>query len=144
MVQPEDAERSILLACFADEDHALPAVGVGIRLASWGWRVVEMGARTPPEALQHAVEELHPDAVGLSCTVAPPRARAVELLDAYAAACGSTPWLVGGEAAQQLAPLVQSRGGAITGGDATAVRRALEHALASRTRVGSRNLPRPS
>ena len=56
--------------------------------------------------------------VGLSVTILPAPARARELLDEYAAACGQTPWLVGGGAAATLSSWILARGGRVVGSDA--------------------------
>ena len=107
----EGDARIALVGCFADEEHALALHILGVHLASWGWRVVVLGARTPPPAIRHAVASLVPGIVALSVTVAPTGHRARELVDAYADACGSVPWLVGGHGAAQLAEFVNARGG---------------------------------
>lgn len=109
--QPAESERLALLACFADEVHASPLYGVGLRLVSWGYRVVTLGALTPPAALGPAVKRLQPTVVGLSATTTPPRARARELAEGYALACGQVPWVVGGRAAADLSELIGEFGG---------------------------------
>lgn len=109
--QPEVPERTAVLACFADEEHAVPLYGVALRFTDWGFRTVVLGARTPPHAIRHAVAEVHPDVVGLSLTIVPPAYRVRELIDGYAEACGKTPWLVGGAGAEKVRDLVEARGG---------------------------------
>lgn len=111
LVQPERARRQVVLACFADEEHTGPLYGVGLRLATWGVKSIVLGARTPPEAVRHMIDELRPDIVGLSATVVPPPERLHALLDGYAAACGSTPWMVGGIAAEAMREPLTARGG---------------------------------
>lgn len=113
LVEREDAERSVVLACFADEDHEFPSYGVALHMASWGYRLVRLGARTPPPAVQHAVEELDPALVALSCTITPTPHRARELVEGYARACGDTPWVVGGESAASLSEVIQAHGGTV-------------------------------
>lgn len=125
LVQPTAAPRTALLACFADEAHDLPLLGVAFRLASWGYRCVVLGARTPPEALGHAVAELQPDLVGLSLTVAPPAARFDELVRDYAGAVGDTPWVVGGLGSQAHVEQLQASGAIVFTGDPEALRRSL-------------------
>jgi MerR family transcriptional regulator, light-induced transcriptional regulator len=112
LVQPQTSRR-VVLACFADEEHSYPLYGVALHLASWGLGVVLLGARTPPDAIAHAVRALEPVLVGLSVTVAPPRAEARALVESYASACGDLPWIVGGGAAPQLRALIEGRGGAV-------------------------------
>jgi DNA-binding transcriptional MerR regulator len=111
LVQPERARRQVVLACFADEEHTGPLYGVGLRLATWGVKSIVLGARTPPEAVRHMIDELRPDLIGLSATVVPPTERLHALLDGYAAACGSTPWMVGGIAAEAMREPLEARGG---------------------------------
>jgi DNA-binding transcriptional MerR regulator/methylmalonyl-CoA mutase cobalamin-binding subunit len=114
LVQPESDARLVVLACFADEQHSFPLQALAVHVASWGFRVVMLGASTPPAAIKHAVKELRPKLVGLSCTVAPAGHRARELVEAYADAVGDTPWLVGGSAARELSRFVVARGGHVT------------------------------
>lgn len=102
LVQPRRPRHRVVLACFADEEHTGPLYGVALRLAGADIQALVLGARTPPEAVRRAVDVLRPDLVGLSLTVAPPAARARTLVHDYAAACGTTPWLVGGRAAPAL------------------------------------------
>jgi methanogenic corrinoid protein MtbC1 len=103
------------VACFADEDHALPLYGVAFGFIQWGLRPIVLGARTPPSAIRHAVESIQPALVGLSVTVTPPAYRARELVDAYAEACGAVPWIVGGPAAEDLRDFVEASGGMVVG-----------------------------
>ena len=109
--QPEAPDRTIVLACFADEEHAVPLYGVALRFTEWNFRTVMLGARTPPHAIRHAVAEVHPDLVGLSLTIMPPAYRVRELIDGYGDACGKTPWLVGGPGAEKVRDLIEARGG---------------------------------
>jgi methanogenic corrinoid protein MtbC1 len=102
-----------IFACFAEEDHELGLLGVALRVAEWGIRPIFLGARTPPSAIRSALEALSPAFVGLSTTVAPARARARELVEEYAAACGSVPWFVGGAGAPSIADLVTKHGGQV-------------------------------
>jgi DNA-binding transcriptional MerR regulator len=113
LVQPVDGARKALLACFADEEHTMPLYGVAFRFVEWGFKTVVLGAKTPPGAIRHAVEEIRPSMVGLSCTLAPPGYRARELIDQYADAAARTPWLVGGADVGKLRPLVEARGGIV-------------------------------
>lgn len=113
LVLPPDAERTVVLACFAEEEHVLPLYGVAFRVASWGMRPVLLGSRTPPPALEAVRVALEPDLIGLSVTLAPPPYQARELVRAYAAAAGKTPWLVGGLGAGELATLVEEAGGIV-------------------------------
>lgn len=129
VVQPTGDLPLIVLACFAEEDHELGMHGVAIRLASWGIRSVDLGARVPPTALGDAVRRLSPQAVGLSLTIAHDIARARALVDEYAEACDGTPWLVGGAASGAVAARVLQRGGIVIEGDLVASKTVIEQAL---------------
>ena len=137
--QPTEAERRAVLACFADEDHGLGLYGVALRFASWGLRVVNLGARTPPSAVGSVVQALAPDLVGLSCSVAPEPARARELIDAYADACRTTAWIVGGPGAAGMERLIEARGGIYVDRDLSEARAEIERAIASRHRARKRS-----
>ena len=112
LVRPTGS-RTALLACFADEEHSLATTGAALHLAYAGARVVDLGARTPPEAIADAVGMMKPDLVVLSVTIAPPRARAAALIDAYGRACAAVPWVVGGASAASLEKLVTRAGGRV-------------------------------
>ena len=132
--QPADGSRRVVLACFADEDHQLALQGVALRFASWGFRTVMIGARTPPAALGRMVKALAPDVVALSATIAPAPPRARELVDAYADACGHVPWIVGGQAAEGMRAWVEARGGLVCEAAGAELRKRIERALAERRR----------
>lgn len=125
-----DAGRTALLCCFAEEEHLLPAIGAALRIASWGFRPIVLGARTPPSALASGVRGAQPDLVGLSVTVPPEPAKARELVDAYADACGNVPWIVGGEGAPPLRSFVEARGGMVVEGSPDGDRAGIERFLA--------------
>lgn len=133
LLQPDGSGRTALLACFGHEEHVLPLLGAAFRFTSWGFRVVNLGARTPPWALKDAVVGVRPDVVALSCTVPPAPEEAEAVVLAYAEACGDVPWVVGGRAADELGPLVTRAGGLVASADdPAAVRRHLQVAMASR------------
>lgn len=138
LIQHEDAERTAVIACFADDTHSLPLYGFALHLAAWGYRVVRLGTRTPPHAIRQAVEEIDPTIVGLSVTVTPPPHRARELVEEYAAACGDTPWVVGGAAAPELSELIEQHDGTVIEGyEPRAIRRTVD-ALATKGRKRKR------
>lgn len=125
LVRLSSAARSsttVLLASFADDDHELGLLGLAVHIGTWGLRPVVLGARTPPGALRNAVESVNPAVVGLSLTLPPDAARARELVDDYANACGHTPWIVGGAAVKSVADLVRARGGRIDPGTMESLR----------------------
>jgi DNA-binding transcriptional MerR regulator len=138
LAQPADATRRIALACFADEDHVLGLYGVGLRFASWGYRTLMLGARTPPPAIARVVDSLAPEVVGLSVSIPPPPPRARELVDAYADACRTTAWVVGGEGAEGMRAWIEDRGGICAGKDLAGARQTIERLVASKRRRPSR------
>jgi methanogenic corrinoid protein MtbC1 len=135
--QPAEASRRAALACFADEDHILGLYGMALRFASWGFRTVMIGARTPPAAIARIVSTLNPSVVALSVTIPPAPPRARELIDAYADACQSTPWVVGGHGAGALSSWIEPRGGLVSAGDGTDVRKTLDRLLLQKKRRGN-------
>ncbi|MEM6294652.1 MAG: MerR family transcriptional regulator [Myxococcota bacterium] len=139
LLQPGPGSRRVLLACFAEDEHSLPLYGIALHLAQAAFRTVMLGARTPPAAIRQSVQKLEPACVGLSVTIVPPPHRARELVDAYADACGATPWVVGGQGAAALESLITERGGVVV--PATDVRqtiRTIESTIARRRRRGSK------
>jgi DNA-binding transcriptional MerR regulator/methylmalonyl-CoA mutase cobalamin-binding subunit len=132
LTQPLDTSRRVALACFADEEHSIGLYGVAMRFASWGFRTMILGARTPPAAVGRVVETLEPDVVALSASVALPPPRARELVDAYADACRGVVWTVGGAASEGMKAWVEARGGLAWDGDMSELRRRVERALAGR------------
>ncbi|MCA9719972.1 MAG: MerR family transcriptional regulator [Myxococcales bacterium] len=110
LVQPTEDARKAVLACFAEETHELPLLGIALRLCSWGFRTIILGARTPPSALRHATAELRPDLVGLSLTITPPPHEARTLIGDYAVACSDTPWIVGGKGTLALREQLERAG----------------------------------
>ena len=106
----------VVLACFADEEHALPLYAAAFRFVEWGYRPHVLGARTPPAGLGAAVRELEPSFVGLSLTIAPPQQQARELVDQYAAELLGRAWGVGGAGAADVRSLVESKGGHVLSG----------------------------
>jgi DNA-binding transcriptional MerR regulator/methylmalonyl-CoA mutase cobalamin-binding subunit len=135
LMQPPPGARRVLLACFAEDEHTLPLYGIALHLVQASFRTVMLGSRTPPAAIRQTVQKLKPACVGLSVTMPPPPHRARELVDAYADACGDTPWVVGGQAARDLEPLVEARGGSVVPhDDVRQAIRSIESSIARRRR----------
>jgi MerR family transcriptional regulator, light-induced transcriptional regulator len=105
-----------LLACIEAESHVLGLLGAALRFASSGARVVMLGAVTPPSAIADAVGTMSPRVVGLSVATTPKNPR--PLFAAYAKACGSTPWVVGGAAVKSVEDAVLDAGGLVASGAA--------------------------
>lgn len=114
LIQPSGSARQIVLGSFVEDEHTMPLYGIALHLAGAGFRIVMLGARTPPGAIRQAVRELQPACVGLSCTLEPPMHKARELIDAYADACQGVPWVVGGRAASKLRDFIEARGGVVS------------------------------
>lgn len=106
-----------LLACIETETHVLGLLGAALRFASSGARVVMLGAVTPPSAIADAVASIDPRVVGLSVATTPKHPR--PLFQAYAKACGTTPWVVGGAAVKSVEEDVLAAGGIVAHGSAT-------------------------
>jgi DNA-binding transcriptional MerR regulator/methylmalonyl-CoA mutase cobalamin-binding subunit len=126
--------KRVVLGSFADDEHELGLLGLALRLATWGFRPVFLGARTPPAAVRSAVVSTRPALVALSVTLTPSRARAIELVSEYADACGVVPWIVGGAGVGPLTDLVEARGGVVGSGEARELRATLQAALDRPTR----------
>ena len=128
LIQPTSNAHQVLLACFAEEHHVLPLAFISMHFAHWGYRTINLGARTPPEAIAEAVASLAPDLVGLSVTVPPDTASGKKLIKAYAAACGNTPWVVGGTGiSPALNKSILKAGGHLAGDDFLSIRAILNN-----------------
>ena len=132
--QRHDAESQILLGCVDSESHELPLYGVAIMAAQHGWRPMVLGSSSPPEAVAAAVDTVNPEAVGLSITIEQPQRDMAQLFRAYAAACGRTPWVVGGRASMRYRFMIEESGGGVAGNDPEAIAEFLDQA---RTRLAS-------
>jgi hypothetical protein len=73
--------------------------------------------------------------VALSVTITPPSARARELVDAYADACRSTLWMVGGQAAEGMRASIEARGGVIASPSMQEMRKQVDRAFAEQRRA---------
>jgi len=136
-----DSRERVVLSCFADEEHELGLLATAIRLATWGYRPVYLGGRMPPSALRNAVESVNPVMVALSVTLTPSRARARELAEEYGAACGETPWVVGGPGVAPIEDLIRKYGGRVVSAEDTTALHALVRELrdGKRPRAGTNN-----
>lgn len=128
------SDQCAVFASFADDEHELGLLGFALRVSEWGTRPIFLGARTPPSAVRSAVELVSPKLVALSASVVPPRPRARELVEDYAAACGDVPWIVGGAAAPRIEELVTKNGGLVAPADTAGLRTIVQPILEGRRR----------
>lgn len=143
--RPAGATRRAVVACWQEEQHVLPLIGVALAAQSRGFHAVVLGARTPPSAVGDAVRALRPDLVCLSITSVSPGAHAHAVCAAYAEACGKVPWVVGGTGAPNLRRAVEASGGSVALPDEGSVADALERAVAKRAFRPNRSLePQPA
>ncbi|MCB9778313.1 MAG: MerR family transcriptional regulator [Alphaproteobacteria bacterium] len=117
LVQPPSASRRAIIGCFADEQHDIALYGLAFRLAQWGYRVVVLGARTPPDAIADAVIHGAPDFIGLSLTLSPPPDQVAEHAAAYVRAADDVPMVIGGAGAVAHRALLEAAGLHVHAGD---------------------------
>jgi len=123
----------VLLACITGEHHVIGLLGAALQLSGWGARPILLGADTPPEAVADAVQLRRPALVGLSLTRTP--ARPKSLFAAYAAAMDGVPWIVGGDAADEIEPVVVAAGGLLASPRATSWHREVSERLRKSERL---------
>ena len=68
LIEPKHPEGVAVIACVAHERHDLPLLGLGIELATLGWRTLMVGADVPAESVRVTVAT-GADVVGLSVTM---------------------------------------------------------------------------
>lgn len=103
LVQPhafagQQRERSIVVACVADEYHQLGGRMIADFCELRGWRGYFMGVDTPLPKLMFAIEERRPTLVGLSLSLLLNLPKLITALDAITDKFPSQPILVGGQA----------------------------------------------
>jgi MerR family transcriptional regulator, light-induced transcriptional regulator len=91
-------ERSLIVACVADEYHQLGARMVADLAELHGWRGFFLGANTPIEGLLQMIEQHKPDLLGLSLSIYSNLPGLVRGLDAVHAVFPGLPVMVGGQA----------------------------------------------
>jgi MerR family transcriptional regulator, light-induced transcriptional regulator len=91
-------ERSIIVACVADEYHQLGARMVADLAELHGWRGLLLGANTPLEGLLQMIDQHKPDLLGLSLSVLSNLPGLVRALDAVSGSFPGLPVMVGGQA----------------------------------------------
>jgi len=103
LVQPQvlggaERERSIIVACVADEYHQLGGRMVADLAELHGWRGHFLGANTPVDGVLQMVELHKPDLLGLSLSVYSNLPGLLKALDALRACFPGLPTMVGGQA----------------------------------------------
>jgi methanogenic corrinoid protein MtbC1 len=103
LVQPhafagQQRERSILVACVADEYHQLGGRMIADFCELRGWRGHFLGVDTPLPQLLLTIEEQHPTLLGLSLSLHLNLPKLITALDAITDRFPSQPILVGGQA----------------------------------------------
>jgi MerR family transcriptional regulator, light-induced transcriptional regulator len=106
IVQPaifsgEPRQRSIIVACVADEFHQLGGRMVADLAELHGWRGHFLGANTPVEGLLQMIDQQKPEMLGLSFTVHFNLPALVKALDAVAGSFPGLPVLLGGQALRE-------------------------------------------
>jgi MerR family transcriptional regulator, light-induced transcriptional regulator len=91
-------ERSIVVACVAEEFHQLGGRMVADLAELRGWRSHFLGASTPVEAMLLTIDRQKPDLLGLSLSVFCNLPALVRALDAVSGTFPGLPVLVGGQA----------------------------------------------
>ena len=103
IVQPEVfsgpvRDRSIIVACVADEYHQLGGRMVADLAELLGWRGYFLGANTPIKLLLKMIDEQKPNLLGLSLSVYFNMPALLKALDAISGSFPGLPILVGGQA----------------------------------------------
>lgn len=91
-------QRSIVVACVADELHQLGGRMIADFCELRGWRGHFLGANATLEELLRVIDQTHPDLVGLSLSLPFNLPRLLAALDALSAAHPGLPIVVGGQA----------------------------------------------
>jgi len=110
LIEPKRAEGVILLACVSGERHDIPLLGLGIEMATLGWRSLMVGADVPADSIRATVGT-GVDAVGLSITMPLATENPFIYWKQYADCIGSVPWAVGGRSAPLYESEITSLGG---------------------------------
>ncbi len=110
MVRPSLPRGRVLIAPFLNDVHELPLDALAFMLSAHGFRTVQMGPMTSPEALSTVIERIKPDLIALSASSQLNGSGVSKLMRAYGNACGTTPWIVGGSAAQSMRQAIENEG----------------------------------
>jgi methanogenic corrinoid protein MtbC1 len=91
-------DRTIIIACVADEYHQLGGRMIADFCELRGWRGYFLGANTPLPDLLQLIDERRPDLLGLSLSIYFNLPALIAALDAVTGKCPDLPILVGGQA----------------------------------------------
>jgi methanogenic corrinoid protein MtbC1 len=91
---PAQQRGTVVVTCVDGEWHALPARILAVVLGAAGWDTRFLGASTPADHLARLLDDLGPDAVALSCSVATSLPRARRMIEVVRGA--GVPVLAGG------------------------------------------------
>ncbi|MEM6730902.1 MAG: MerR family transcriptional regulator [Myxococcota bacterium] len=126
--QPEDGALVLRCGGLMDTD-TFAADGFALKLSGWGYRSFSIGAAVTPAELKQAVRRYRPVLVVIGIDVLPESVSdQMVLLDGYAAAAGSTVWVVSGLAASALRAGVEDRRGFVSEAD-SGLKRRIERAI---------------
>lgn len=113
MVRPSLPRGRVLIAPFLNDVHELPLDALAFMLSTHGFRSVQMGPMTSPQALKTVITRIKPDLIALSASSQIKNSDLSNLMHAYRDACGTTPWIVGGSAAQSMRKAIETVGATV-------------------------------
>jgi DNA-binding transcriptional MerR regulator len=113
MIRPSLPRGRVLIAPFLNDVHELPLDALAFMLSSHGFRTVQLGPMTSPEALKTVLKKVKPDLVALSASSQVDESDVSKLINAYGNACNSIPWIVGGSAARSMSDAIESQGATV-------------------------------
>lgn len=119
---PRTAGR-VLLAGVASERHVLPAQLAADLLELDGWDVAFVGPHLPVESVVSAIDQEHPDVIGLSTTMASSLPELVTLVAELRRRFPAIPIVAGGRAMRDVHDLGRELAVTIDPGDGTSLRR---------------------
>ena len=88
--------RLAVCAAFPDEDHDIPLLGLAVRLALRGYRILFLGARVPTGSLQELIAAHQPGLVCVSLTIPRPPKQILEVAQALSSVAIRGAIVIGG------------------------------------------------
>ena len=110
LIEPKHPHGVVLLACVAGERHDIPLLGLGIEMATLGWRSLMVGADVPADSIRATVST-GVDVIGLSVTMPLNVEDTYAYWKSYADGMGASPWVVGGRSAPLYESEIEALGG---------------------------------